>query len=62
MNQHIKQYWIALLLPVFLLTGCWQDTPSSEALQPEMPNASQAPDSSEMSSLPSSFSLPYFAG
>lgn len=62
MNQHIKQYWIALLLPVFLLTGCWQDTPSSEALQPEMPNASQTPDSSEMSSLPSSFSLPYFAG
>jgi len=53
----------ALLLPALLLTGCWQDTSgNSETL----PAASAAASSSEeapaeQTSLPGSFSLPYYA-
>lgn len=63
MNYHlVKKFLVTLvLLPALLLTGCWQDSTGSEALQADASGSSETPDSSQTLALPSSFSLPYYA-
>ena len=52
----------AILLPAFLLTGCWQDTAdTNEALNPDPSAAVSSQEESGAPVLPSSLSLPYDA-
>ncbi|MCI2056850.1 MAG: ABC transporter substrate-binding protein [Oscillibacter sp.] len=53
----------ALLLPVLLLTGCWQDSTGSEALDTDVSGdaSTSSEESEESRALPSSFALPYYA-
>jgi peptide/nickel transport system substrate-binding protein len=49
-----------LLLPAFILTGCWQDSSGSEALQTEPSASSSSGKADENLPLPESLSLPYY--
>lgn len=62
MREHMKKrVFLSLLLPVLLLTGCWQEEPAEE-INDLLPPVMEGPAEEAGPSLPERFALPYMPG
>ena len=53
--------WMALLLPVLLLTGCWQEEPPEE-IEDVLPVVEEEKPEERKTIFPECFALPYMPG